>query len=314
MKRPKWNVFISHASEDKDRFVRPFIRNLLRLGLSVWYDELEICPGDSLRRSIDEGLARSDRVVVVLSQNFFKKKWTNDELAGIFSRETKNQRIIIPVWLDVTKAQVTRFSPILADRAAITSVDPVTAAQEVFRAIRKRHAENITPDVSLELISVVEFTFWGKRAAFELSHSISGSIQKLLPASLDFMMQGIEGNLPVKVLGAQVARELIVNALAHRDYTVADKVSVMIDDSLLIVSSPGYLLPPLTLSTLKTEHVAIARNPRLAHDLYKLGYMELMGLGLRTLQSRLLKMGLPLPRFRERNGRFIVEVEFTNKG
>ena len=313
MRRPKWNVFISHASEDKDTFVRPFARCLLGLGLSVWYDELEIYPGDSLRRSIDEGLGRSDRVVVVLSQNFFKKKWTHDELAGVFSRETKDQRIIIPVWMGVTKAQVTRFSPILADRAAITAVDPVAAAREVIRAIRKRPPELRASDVSLDLLSTVEFTLTGKGAVGELSHSISGRIQRLLPASLDFMGQKIEGRLPVKVFPAEVARELIVNALAHRDYTIADKVTVRISDSLLIVSSPGCLPSPLTLRTLRTRHVAIARNPRLAHDLYKLGYMELMGLGLQALQTRLSERGFPLPIFSETNRQFVVKVEFPSK-
>lgn len=97
MKRHKWDVFISHASEDKDAFVRPFVRCLVGFGLSVWYDELVMYPGDSLRRSIDEGLVRCNYVVTVLSQAFFKKKWTQHELAGIFSRETRDQKIVIPV-------------------------------------------------------------------------------------------------------------------------------------------------------------------------------------------------------------------------
>ncbi len=313
MKRPKYDVFISHASEDKDRFVRSFARCLLSLGLSVWYDELQIIPGDSLRRSIDEGLACSDRVVVVLSKQFFRKKWPDDELAGVFSRETKKKRIIIPIWLDVTRAQVTRFSPILADRVAITSGDPEGAAREVFRTIRKNAPQSIVSEASLDLRSTAEFTLMGKGTGDELSHSISGRIRSLLPASLDFMMQAIEGRLAARELGTEVARELIVNAFAHQDYTLARKVSVRIGTALLIVSSPGFLPRPLTLSTLKNQHVAIARNPRLAYELYKLGYMELLGMGLRALQGRLLERGYPLPRFREIDRQFVVEVDFQSE-
>jgi hypothetical protein len=252
-------------------------------------------------------------VVVVLSKQFFRKKWPDDELAGVFSRETKKKRIIIPIWLDVTRAQVTRFSPILADRVAITSGDPEGAAREVFRTIRKNAPQSIVSEASLDLRSTAEFTLMGKGTGDELSHSISGRIRSLLPASLDFMMQAIEGRLAARELGTEVARELIVNAFAHQDYTLARKVSVRIGTALLIVSSPGFLPRPLTLSTLKNQHVAIARNPRLAYELYKLGYMELLGMGLRALQGRLLERGYPLPRFREIDRQFVVEVDFQSE-
>jgi hypothetical protein len=52
----RWEVFISHASEDKDGFVRPLARALAQLGVSVWFDEFEIEIGDSISRSIDRGL------------------------------------------------------------------------------------------------------------------------------------------------------------------------------------------------------------------------------------------------------------------
>ena len=55
----EWDVFISHADEDKEDFVRPLARALHGRGLSVWFDELTLTVGDSLRRSIDLGLARS---------------------------------------------------------------------------------------------------------------------------------------------------------------------------------------------------------------------------------------------------------------
>lgn len=53
------DLFLSHATEDKDGFVRPLAHALTALGASVWYDEFSLRAGDSLRESIDRGLRSS---------------------------------------------------------------------------------------------------------------------------------------------------------------------------------------------------------------------------------------------------------------
>jgi len=70
-----FDVFVSHASEDKDEFVRDFVKCLQENGLNVWYDEFTLRVGDSLRRSIDNGLRNSRYGIVVLSEAFFSKEW-----------------------------------------------------------------------------------------------------------------------------------------------------------------------------------------------------------------------------------------------
>lgn len=70
----KYDVFISHASEDKDAVVRPLAISLQQKGLKVWFDEFELRIGDSLRQKIDKGLANSRFGIVVLSKNFIKKR------------------------------------------------------------------------------------------------------------------------------------------------------------------------------------------------------------------------------------------------
>jgi len=67
-----YDVFISHASEDKDAVVRPLAAALSNGGLKVWYDEFELKIGDSLRRKIDTGLANSRFGVIVLSRSFLR--------------------------------------------------------------------------------------------------------------------------------------------------------------------------------------------------------------------------------------------------
>ncbi|MEK6736294.1 MAG: DUF1883 domain-containing protein [Pseudomonadota bacterium] len=112
------DVFISHASEDKDDFVRPLANALIEQGLSVWYDEMTLRIGDSLRQKIDKGLANSRVSLVVLSPSFIKKGWTNYELDGIVTRTVSGEQVLLPIWHNITKQQVVDFSPSLADKVA----------------------------------------------------------------------------------------------------------------------------------------------------------------------------------------------------
>lgn len=113
-----YDVFISHASEDKDAVVRPLAHALQQEDLVVWYDEFELRIGDSLRRKIDKGLANSRFGVVVLSPSFFGKGWPNYELDGLVTKGIGGEQVILPVWHNITKAQVIEFSPSLADKLA----------------------------------------------------------------------------------------------------------------------------------------------------------------------------------------------------
>ncbi len=80
----EFDVFISHAYEDKDSFVRPLAHALESRRLRPWYDEFTLRPGNSLRRrSIDHGLLTSQAGIVVLSPDFFAKRWTAYELDGL---------------------------------------------------------------------------------------------------------------------------------------------------------------------------------------------------------------------------------------
>lgn len=119
----EWDVFVSHATEDKDEVVRPLAQALQHLGLRVWYDEFELRLGDSLRRKIDGGLARSRFGVVVLSPSFFAKNWPQYELDGLVTREMTGEQIILPLWHKVSKAEVISFSPSLADKVARSTTD-----------------------------------------------------------------------------------------------------------------------------------------------------------------------------------------------
>ena len=117
----EWDVFISHASEDKDDFVRPLAEGLEQRGLRVWFDESTLKVGDSLRRSIDRGLTHSRFGIVVISKHFLNKEWPQRELDGLASREHDGVKVILPIWHNIDAEVVREASPMLADRVAISS-------------------------------------------------------------------------------------------------------------------------------------------------------------------------------------------------
>ena len=128
-------LFISHASEDKAEFVRP-LAAALKKDFEVWFDEYELKVGDSLRKKIDEGLHACDFGIVVLSKAFFRKKWTQAELDGLLALETSNQKLILPVWYRVTRAEVAGFSPMLAGLLAASGDQGVAVVvDQLKRAI-----------------------------------------------------------------------------------------------------------------------------------------------------------------------------------
>ncbi len=133
-----YDVFISHASEDKETFVRDLAGALVAAGVSVWYDEFSLRIGDSLRRSIDKGLAKCRHGVVVLSPHFFNKEWAQRELDGLTANEVGGSTKILPIWHNVDVALVRTYSPTLADKVAINSALGISrVVQELLDVVKR---------------------------------------------------------------------------------------------------------------------------------------------------------------------------------
>lgn len=117
----QYNFFISHASEDKDDIVRDLAEALRNSGFEVWYDEFELKIGDSLRKKIDYGLSNANYGIVIVSPSFVKKNWTEYELNGMVAREMNGHKVILPIWHKISKDEVLKFSPTLADKLALNT-------------------------------------------------------------------------------------------------------------------------------------------------------------------------------------------------
>ena len=113
----QWDVFVSHATEDKP-VARRIAVELKNRGYAVWYDEWTLKIGDSLFLTINKGLANSRYGVILLSKNFFNKDWPQKELGGLAALEINGNKVILPIWHEIDREEITRYSPLLADRLA----------------------------------------------------------------------------------------------------------------------------------------------------------------------------------------------------
>lgn len=132
-----YDVFICYASEDKSMVAKPLAEALRKNGLTVWYDDFMLKLGDSLRRTIDNGLKDSRYGVVILSPWFFRKNWPQRELDGLVAKEGGREKVILPIWHQIGQKDVLEYSPTLADRLAVSTKDGlnvvVDAILEVIR-------------------------------------------------------------------------------------------------------------------------------------------------------------------------------------
>lgn len=207
--KPNWDVFICHATEDKMTFVEPLAEALKHFGLSVWYDKFSMSIGDSLSRTIDEGLARSEYGLVILSKAFLSKKWSEYELRGLTARELAGKKIILPIWHNVTKSDVLQFSPPLADKLAINTENRKTGeiALEVLRAIRPdlhtkihrrllfRAAANSSTPIKVLLSDIHMAPIRHRKMSEDLARRIRlvrAALLDFYPQSMAFWMDGFQ--------------------------------------------------------------------------------------------------------------------------
>lgn len=138
----QYDVFVSHAWEDKEDFVEEFIQELRDLEIRVWYDKSRIKWGDSMRAKIDEGLKKSRFGVAVLSPNYIAegKYLTKAELDGLFQMESVNGKTLLPIWHKLTKKEVMDYSPIIASKLAMNTAS--MTAKEIAEKLKELLDEN----------------------------------------------------------------------------------------------------------------------------------------------------------------------------
>ncbi len=154
-RKTKWDLFISHASEDKEEIVKPLVKLLGDIGIEVWYDEFSLKLGDSLSRSLDKGLSNSRYGVVVISKSFMEKRWPEYELQALVTLERSGKRTrIIPIWHGIKQRDIIKFSPSLADKIAgdTSRLSLSEIAMNITEVVRPDIFDNIQRIIALQIL------------------------------------------------------------------------------------------------------------------------------------------------------------------
>lgn len=124
---PEYDVFISHANKDKVDLVENLYQSLNKLGVKIFYDKESLEWGDNWKDKILNGVNKAEFAIIVISENFFDREWTEKELNEFLSRQNRNgQKIILPILKNITIEQLEQKYPTVADIQAIDSSEHST--------------------------------------------------------------------------------------------------------------------------------------------------------------------------------------------
>lgn len=117
----EYDVFVSHANDNKQAFVDSLSAELNRLGIKVWYDSSVLDWGDDWKAKIEEGLTKSRFGIVVLSPQFIDREWTTKELQRLLNRQNeRHEKVVLPLLYNLTVEEMKVKYPDLAPIQART--------------------------------------------------------------------------------------------------------------------------------------------------------------------------------------------------
>jgi hypothetical protein len=252
----EWDCFISHASEDKQDFVEPLFRFLTDHGVNAWYDDFTLTLGDSLSRSIDAGLLRSQYGVIVVSKAFLSKNWPEYEFRGLVALEnTGRAKRIVPIWHGVTKEEVMTYSPSLADKIAANtsaaSIDEVglrviqVVRPDIFESLYRRavfhEISAHAPKMRIPLENIMEGPIRHRTLPVDLLvrlHLIQKVFEEVLPLTVEQTVDNFQRDMhpdeQIHIWERMATAYLAITSA--RTFTIAEKRSVF---SALLGKSMG---------------------------------------------------------------------------
>ncbi|MEA4957142.1 hypothetical protein SDC9_40610 [bioreactor metagenome] len=143
----KYDVFISHSSEDKE-FTNNLAKKLKGCGFNVWYDDFVIQIGNNIRKTISEGIKNSQFGIIVLSNSFMESDWANHEYDGLMTL-LREEEYILPIWHNISLNEVKNFDPSFSNIKALSTekhtIDEIIEAIEIRISEKKSKDINHTP-------------------------------------------------------------------------------------------------------------------------------------------------------------------------
>ena len=121
--------------------------------------------------------------------------------------------------------------------------------------------------------------------------------------------------LDTPLIPPDAMREILVNALIHRDYSIAGgAISLAIFDDRVEVWSAGTFPTGITPEKLSKPHQSVQRNPLIADVFYKTGLIEKWGRGTNRVIEMCVEAGIAPPKFEEITGAAVVTFKVNVRG
>lgn len=122
------------------------------------------------------------------------------------------------------------------------------------------------------------------------------------PVDFEGLQRVEKGEYPVAAL-----REMLLNALVHRDY-MGSNIQVRMYDDRFCIWNEGFLPEGLSLDALKRQHPSRPRNPIIADVCFKGGYIDAWGRGTLKIINACKQAGLSEPEIKEQDGGLLVTL------
>lgn len=120
--RKEYDVFISHANKDKSDYVNSLYNTIKKLGVNIFYDAEVLSWGDNWKQVILDGTEKSEFAIIVISENFFGREWTERELNEFLERQNASgQKIVLPLLHNISLDKLKEKYPTLGDIQVIST-------------------------------------------------------------------------------------------------------------------------------------------------------------------------------------------------
>ena len=270
---------------------------------------IDVPPGDGPHLAKGRAFLRSGPATIAMSRDEYERRLLARlrESHG-YERVVDEGSSLDDIDPEVVRAFVQRGKA----RGARSAADP----GEVVRRLRMTSGEHLTVAGQLLFGREAQAAFpqavvraRARRGGVEDARAIEGSLFSQIDDAVAFVLRNLRVK-PVREgvvredrleLPEAAVREVIANAVAHRDYRSTAPTQLVLDDRALVVWNPGQLPPPLTAARLREEHPSVPPNPLIARALYVAGYIEEWGTGTNRIVATMRAQGNGEPLFEERD-------------
>ena len=196
-----YDFFISHSSLDKSLIVNDLVDKLQNMGYSIWYDSKDIIIGDNILDSIKKGLADSYCLILIITNNFFKSRWTFYEV-GLF--DNNRAKRIIPLFYNITSKNKKQLISMLGS-VKYLDVDNITI-EDIAVTLIKILDRVKNDNIDLQVIDSLH-NYQKQLATYETINS------GLISIKLNEYLKMVDDNNELLVLSAKKIVKIVIEDL-----------------------------------------------------------------------------------------------------